>query len=211
MSIAQNLAAIRKNLAGKQVTILGVTKSQTLEAVQEASAAGLMDFGNNYAQEGETVRTRIAARWHFIGHIQSRKVKFLVHYDCVQSLDRLSLAEDLNARLMTAGRTIDALVEINIGEETSKSGIVPSDLDAFVKQMGAYSHIRCRGLMVMPPPLQPVEKRRPFFARARALFDKYNAAGWDTLSMGTSEDYLLAVEEGSTLVRLGTVLFGPRA
>jgi pyridoxal phosphate enzyme (YggS family) len=222
-SVAQNLAAIRKQLS-PSVTVLGVTKKQPLENVQAAVDAGLQDLGNNYAQEGEALKALLGeARdltaksraplptWHFIGHIQSRKVKYLVHYDWVHSLDRIEIVAELNKRLEAENRTIYGLIEVNIGEEDSKSGILPADVDAFAQSMMAFARIRCRGIMVMPPPLETVEDRRPFFQRARAIVQKHNAAGWDTLSMGTSEDYLLAVEEGATIVRLGTVLFGARA
>ncbi len=211
-SIAHNLATIRQNLAGKKVTLVGVTKGQSLDHIQAAVDAGLEDFGNNYAQEGEALRESIeTGRWHFIGHIQSRKVKELLEYDLIQSLDRMEIVEAFHGRMEPLNRPIDGLVEINIGGEASKSGIAPSDLPAFLQAARAFPRVRLRGLMVMPPPLEPVEARREFFRRAKALFDTHNAPSWDTLSMGTSDDYRLAIEEGSTMVRLGTVLFGPRA
>jgi PLP dependent protein len=209
--VAQNLEAIRKRLGGRQVTILGVTKKQPLSRVQEAVGAGLIDLGNNYAQEGEELRSQIAGcQWHFIGHIQSRKVKYLVSYDWVHSLDRIEIVADLHARLESAGRTINGLIEVNLGDESSKSGIAPEAVDEFAAAMGPYPNVRCRGIMVLPPPLQPVESRRPFFARAREIVAAHKTSGWDTLSMGTSEDFDVAVSEGATIVRLGTVLFGAR-
>jgi pyridoxal phosphate enzyme (YggS family) len=208
---AENFSALRRALPAS-VTLVGVTKAQPSERIENAVAAGLADLGNNYAQEGEALRERVrGARWHFIGHIQSRKVKYLVNYDWVQSLDRIEIVADLHARLEKLDRTIDGLVEVNIGDEASKSGIAPEALAGFVQAMRAYPRVRCRGMMAMPPPLHPVEERRLSFRRARALFESVNAPGWDALSMGTSEDYELAVAEGSTMVRLGTVLFGSRA
>jgi PLP dependent protein len=210
-SIAENLATIRRNLGGRSVTVVGVTKKQSLDHIRAAVDAGLEDFGNNYAQEGESLRESIeTGRWHFIGHIQSRKVKELLEYDLIQSLDRLEIVEAFHRRLEPLNRSIDGLVEINIGGEPSKSGIAPADLPALLQAARAFPRVRLRGLMIMPPPLEPIEARREFFRRAKALFDAHDAPSWDTLSMGTSDDYRLAVEEGSTMVRLGTVLFGPR-
>ncbi len=211
--VAQNLETIRGHLAGRAVTLVGVTKFQSLDAIQAAIDAGLEDFGNNYAQEGEALRSAIlSGRWHFIGHIQSRKVKELLDYDMIQSLDRIEIVEAFHRRLESLQRPIDGLVEINIGDESSKSGIEPEALSDFLTSARAFPRVRLRGLMVLPPPLEP-EARRPFFQRAKALFDshRHDAPSWDTLSMGTSDDYRIAIEEGSTMVRLGTVLFGPRA
>lgn len=211
-SIAENLATIRRNLGGRPVTIVGVTKKQSLDHIRAAVEAGLEDFGNNYAQEGESLRESIeTGRWHFIGHIQSRKVKDLLEYDLIQSLDRLEIIEAFHRRMEPLNRPIDGLVEINIGGEASKSGIAPAGLPAFLQAARAFPRVRLRGLMVMPPPLEPIEARREFFRRAKTLFDAHDAPSWDILSMGTSDDYRVAVEEGSTMVRLGTVLFGPRA
>jgi len=210
-SIADNVARLRAQIPA-HVTIVGVTKKQSLTAVQAAFHAGITHLGVNYAQEGEGLHAALPeATWHFIGAIQSRKIKYLPAYAVVHSLDRLSTAEDLHARLQAAGKRLDVLVQINIGDEASKSGISPAELKTFVAKLDALPSLRCRGLMILPPPLEPVELRRPFFKQARELFDLYDAAGWDSLSMGTSEDFSIAVEEGATIVRLGTVLFGPRA
>lgn len=210
--VSENLARIRRRLGDRRVTILGVTKKQDPATVQAAIDAGLQDLGNNYAQEGEALRAQITGcQWHFIGHIQSRKVKYLVHYDWVHSLDRVEIVADLHTRLEAVGRTINGLIEVNLGDERSKSGIAPEAVDDFARAMAAFPRVRCRGIMVLPPPLQPVENRRPFFARARAMVQAHNAVGWDTLSMGTSEDFEIAADEGATIVRLGTVLFGARA
>jgi pyridoxal phosphate enzyme (YggS family) len=211
LTLSQNWAAIQKKILSQKVTIVGVTKGQAPEKIQQALQAGVQVLGNNYVQEGERLRKQVGeARWHFIGHIQSRKVRQLLDYDCIQSIDRLSIVEELHTRLEKIGKSIDALIEVNIGQEASKSGVAPEEVERFTQSCLVYSRVRIRGLMVMPPPLFPIENRRPFFQRARAIFDRYNAMGWDCLSMGTSEDYELAIEEGSTMIRLGTVLFGPR-
>ncbi len=210
--VEKNLNTIRARLGGKSVLVVGITKGQPVERVREGLTAGLSALGNNYAQEGQLLVDMFpSCEWHFVGHIQSRKTKYLTRYSWIHSLDRIEIISNLNARLEAENKTIQGLVEINIGEESSKSGIAPQELAAFLEAAAPNKQIRLRGLMVMPPPLFPVEKRRCFFQRARELFQSINAPGWDTLSMGTSEDYSIAVEEGSTLVRLGTVLFGARA
>ncbi len=211
--ITERLAQIRGTIADNRITIVGITKGQDVEKIREAIDAGLTDFGNNYVQEGQALRDALGpvGRWHFVGHIQSRKVKLLTEYDCVQSLDRIEIVESLDKRLKDAGRNIDGLVEVNLGDEASKSGISPNDLDEFVRGAAAFSNVRIRGLLVLPPPLFPIENRRPFFKQAKSLFDRHVALGWDCLSMGTSDDFEIAIQEGSTMIRLGTVLFGPRA
>lgn len=206
--VAENLKRLRA-LCGS-AGIVGVTKGQPVERVREAVAAGITILGNNYAQEGEALRAAIGpdVRWHFIGHIQSRKAKLLTAYDCIESLDRISVAEELNKRV--EGK-ISVLVEVNVGGEAQKSGISPSELPGFLESLRALEKIEVRGLMGMPPPLQPVEERRKFFRELKSLFTRHaSGSRWDTLSMGTSDDFEIAVQEGATLVRLGTALFGPR-
>ena len=191
------------------VTIVGVTKFQSMEKVQDAIAGGLRDLGNNYAQEGEALMEAIgngALNWHFIGHIQSRKAKFLTRYQCVQSLDRIEIAQALDRRMTEIATPLNVLVEINIGGEAQKSGIAPEALPAFLEFVKSSPHLRVRGLMAMPP---PVENRAPYFKRLRKLFESHPT--FDCLSMGTSEDYRVAVSEGATMIRLGTTLFGSRA
>lgn len=211
-TIETRLAAIRKKIPG--VRIMAVTKLQPLEKVREALTAGVDLLGVNYVQEGEGHQAALAGEkveWHFIGHIQSRKVKFLTAYDCVQSIDRLEIATDLEVRAETAEKKQAILVEVNIGEEHNKSGIAPSEVGAFLRPLKQLHSIEVKGLMVMPPPLPNIEDRRPFFRKAHELYRQYsNEFPFTTLSMGTSEDYTVAAEEGSTLVRLGTVLMGAR-
>ncbi len=197
----------------ERVTILGACKAQPVDKVRARIADGLNVLGNNYVQEGHALREQLSdfkGEWHFIGHIQSRKARELVDYDCVQSLDRISVAQELNRRLEEKNRRIKVLVEVNVGGEDSKSGIPPENLEEFLFQLRLLHHLDVDGLMGMPPPLQPVENRRPHFKKLRALFDEFGKGAWRRLSMGTSEDYAVALEEGSTLIRLGTVLFGER-
>jgi pyridoxal phosphate enzyme (YggS family) len=217
--LAHRWEAIQDKLSRKAnhpVTVVAVTKKQPLSKIQEAVALGLRHFGNNYAQEGEFLQNSLSVSdkvvWHFIGHIQSRKAKELFPYQWIQSLDREKVADLLEGEASKKGKHFETLIEVNIGGEEQKSGIDLADLDRWISQGHRWPHLRLRGLMAMPPPLDPPEARRPFFKRLRETFERYkNREGWDTLSMGTSDDYEIAVEEGANMVRLGTCLFGPRA
>ncbi len=217
MSIAENLASIQEAIrkaGGKDVRVEGVIKGQTVDKVIEGVKAGLTVLGCNYVQEGASLRAGLPdfkGDWHFIGHIQSRKARDLVSYDCVESLDRGSVAEELSHRAGNAGRKIRVFAEVNIGEEASKSGVLPTALEPFLDSLLALPHLKVDGLMALPPPLDPVGARRPHFKAMRQLFDRFEKShGLRWLSVGTSEDYREAVSEGANLVRLGTILFGAR-
>ncbi len=211
--MASDFSALAASLPG--VEIVGVTKGQSLERIQQLVAGGLVHLGNNYVQPGESLRKHWAdlpaLRWHFIGHIQSRKVKELLGYDCIQSLDRWSVAEELDRRLQPLHRKLEVLVQVNVGNEESKSGIAVSEVESFFAQLSQLSRLVPRGLMALPPPLEPVERRRSYFAQLKELYDRLAGQhDFRWLSMGTSDDYAIAVEEGASMVRLGTALFGPR-
>ena len=215
-AIAENFTAINQAIAQRTdyaVRVMAVAKLQPIEKLREALAAGVVLLGVNYVQEGEEQRKLlegVKVEWHFIGHIQSRKVKVLPEYDCVESIDRFEIAKSLNERCAAAAKKMPILVEVNVGEESQKSGILPADLKSFLQGLKRFEHLIPSGLMLMPPPLD-VEARRPFFKRGSEWFRDYqNEFPFTMLSMGTSDDYLIAVEEGSTLVRLGTCLLGKR-
>ncbi len=218
-SILENLELIQKQIAlvskGRDIQITAVTKHQPVEKVKEAIKAGLTRFAVNYAQQGDELRLAIEndkLEWHFIGHIQSRKVKYFTDYHCVQSIDRLEIAEDLNSRLDKLEKAIYVLAEVNIGRESQKSGIFPEKLPDFLDRLSALPNLKLIGLMAMPPMVHPVEDRRIYFKEMFQLFKKMQPQyHLETLSMGTSDDYLLAIQEGSTMVRLGTCLFGQRS
>jgi len=218
-SVAENLEIIREQISliakGRNIQIVGVTKHQPLEKIKEVIASGVNLLAVNYAQEGDELRLAIdneSIEWHFIGHIQSRKVKYLTDYDCVQSLDRWEIAEDLNARLDNIKKVMRVLVEVNIGREVRKSGIAPEKLGQFLDRVSDLKNLKLVGLMAMPPMLHPVEDRRVYFKEMYQLYQKYRTEySFEILSMGTSDDYLLAIQEGSTMVRLGTCLFGRRS
>ena len=218
-SIQENITQIKQEILKRSpvpesVRILGVTKFQPVEKVVEALRNGIQVLGVNYAQDGAALKQSLggfSCEWHFIGHIQSRKTKFLSDYDCVQSLDRLDIAEKLNRLLLEQGKTVSVLVEVNIGREPQKSGVMPEEVRSFCKALKDYQQLKLTGLMTMPPFID-VEERRPFFKQMLKIYQELqDIYGFNTLSMGTSDDYSVALEEGSNLIRLGTQLFGQRA
>lgn len=210
----ENVKQALSRLGRSDVIILAVTKKQPVERLQEAYGSGIRIFGVNYVQEGTKTRDVLRhsdIQWHFIGHIQSRKAKDLVTYDCIQSLDRIEVAQELNRLALAAKKRLSILLEINLGQEKQKSGIAAQELPRFLNSMQVLIGIQVTGLMAMPPALTPVEKRRPYFKEMRQLFERFQKEyGLDVLSMGTSDDYAIAVEEGATLIRLGRVLLGER-
>ena len=218
-SIAENIALIKEQIAlvskGRKIEIAAVTKHQPVEKVKEAIEAGIAKLAVNYAQEGDELRLLIDnenIEWHFIGHIQSRKVKYLTEYHCIQSIDRMEVAQELNLRLEKKQRAVYVLIEVNIGREPQKSGVLPERLNDFLERLAALPNLKVIGLMAIPPMIHPVEDRRVYFKEMRQLFKQYRPLySLEILSMGTSEDYLLAIQEGATMVRLGTCLFGHRS
>nr|WP_233431095.1 YggS family pyridoxal phosphate-dependent enzyme [Lysobacter enzymogenes] len=207
--------------AGRPVPrLLAVSKTQDETAVAELALQGQDAFGENYVQEAAAKRTAMAAtaaagralEWHLIGHLQSNKAaEAAALFDWVHTVDRPKLATAL-ARHRRAGTPLDVLIQVNIDDEASKHGCRPGDVPALAAAIAAEPALRLRGLMVIPTPHDDPEQRRPSFRRAKALFDALAAqfAGVDTLSMGMSDDFAIAVAEGSTLVRIGTALFGAR-
>ncbi len=218
MSILLRFQALQNELKtlapDRKISIVGVAKLQSIETMREAIKAGVPMIAHNYVQEGEAAIKALSGEkveWHFIGNIQSRKVKELPPYDCVQSIARLEVAQSLSERMKALGQGMRVLVEVNIGTEDQKSGVSLEDLPELLSQVSRMSGLTLEGLMAMPPALQPVEERRPFFKKMKQLFDTHQKAyGLKVLSMGTSEDYSIAVQEGATMIRLGTSLLGAR-
>jgi pyridoxal phosphate enzyme (YggS family) len=207
-TLAARLAAVKAGLP-PGVTLVAVSKTQPVEAIREAWAAGQRDFGENYAQEwrqkAEALSDLADLTWHFIGGLQTNKVKYLApRATWVQTLDREELARELGKRYAAVGATARVLVEVNLGGETQKSGCAPERVEALVALSRGLPGLEVAGLMCIPPPEQDP---RPHFARLRALRDQL---GLRELSMGMSADWRIAVEEGATMVRLGTALFGER-
>ena len=199
-------------------TLLAVSKTQPPGAVAALAEAGQLAFGENYVQEAAAKRqalaqTRPALQWHLIGHLQSNKAAQAAEvFDWVHTLDWASLVAALGRHRAPARGRLNVLIQVNVEGEPGKSGCRPEDLPALAAAVAAQPQLALRGLMSIPVPHADPEQRRPAFRRMRALFDDLATghAGIDTLSMGMSDDFPVAIAEGATLVRIGTALFGPR-
>ena len=218
-------AARKSGRRPEDVRLVVVTKSQPLEIVQAAIEAGARILGENYPEEGvmkiQSLAGQSGVEWHMIGHVQSRKARLVAdHFALLHSLDSLKLAQRLDRFAAEANRVLPVLLEFNVGGEESKSGWDASDeshWDALLPDVTALMdlpHLQVRGLMTMPPLETDPEDARRFFQRLRRLrdhlADRFPQADWRELSMGTSADYAVAVEEGATLVRVGTAIVGAR-
>lgn len=206
------------------VHLVVVSKSQPLEVIRAAVACGISIFGENYAEEalGKIVALReTEVEWHMIGHVQSRKADMIVeNFTMLHSLDSSKLAGRLDRSCGELKRTLPVLLEFNVSGEESKFGFPAweekrwSDLQSEIEQILAFSHLRVEGLMTMPPFFDDPERTRPYFQRLRRLQDylakHYPMAQWRELSMGTSLDFVAAVQEGATFVRVGQAILGPR-
>ena len=215
----------RARRAPESTRLVVVTKTQPIEVVQAALEAGLTMFGENYPEEAvekmEALGPRAGVEWHMIGHVQSRKAAFIPgRFTLMHSLDGLKLAERLNRFAAEQGQSLRVLLEMNVGDEASKSGWPASDEAAWPALFGDVDmvlklpHLSVNGLMTMPPLHTDPERARPYFVKLRRLRDvlakTFPAANWSELSMGTSSDFETAVEEGATLVRVGSAIFGAR-
>jgi pyridoxal phosphate enzyme (YggS family) len=190
------------------VRLVAVSKVQPIEAIREALEAGQRDFGENYAQELREKADAIGSsvEWHFLGALQTNKVKMIVgRVALLHTCDRPSLAQELNKRAASLGVVQRVLVEVNLAREPQKGGIAPADLPAFVATLRKLPSLRCEGLMCIPP---AEEEARLHFRRLRELRDELGVL--PELSMGMSADYETAIEEGATIVRVGTAIFGER-
>jgi pyridoxal phosphate enzyme (YggS family) len=208
-------AAAARGGHGQAVTLVAVTKTHGPEAVTAAVEAGVPDVGENRVQEAlpKMDAVSVDARWHLIGHLQRNKVKALSRFVLLHSLDRPSLAEAVDALGRSMSRTFDVLLQVNVSGEASKGGYAPADWAEAAERLRGMSGLRVRGVMTMAPLEAGETTLRSVFAGARRAREVLRAAGHDAgmLSMGMSNDYEIAVEEGATCVRLGTVLFGARA
>jgi pyridoxal phosphate enzyme (YggS family) len=194
-----------------EVTLLAVSKTFPAETVAAFQAAGQNDFGESYLKEAlEKIEALPPATWHYIGRLQTNKVRRVPgFFSYLHSLESLSLAEKLNALLLENGQTLKVYVQVSVSGEASKSGLKPADLPAFLDKLAAFPALIPAGLMTMPPYDPDPEKSRPYYRALRELRDKF-APSLKGLSMGMSLDFKVAVTEGSTVVRIGTALFGDR-
>ena len=197
------------------VHLLAVSKTHPASAVAALAAAGQRDFGENYVQEALDKITELAAlglEWHFIGPIQANKTRSIAeHFAWAHSVDRLKIAERLNAQRPDDLPPLNVCLEVNIDREPGKHGIDESELVGLAQAVAGLPRLRLRGLMAIPAPATDFAAQRQPFARLRGWKERLNREGLDTLSMGMSDDLEAAVAEGATLVRIGTALFGPRA
>lgn len=212
-------AAERSGRRIEAIRLVAATKGVSPERIAEAIAAGIRHAGENRLQEALPkiqVLQGQPIKWHFIGQLQRRKVRSVVgSFGLIHSVDSLELAQEIDLRARMAHLRQPVLLEVNIGEESSKAGFQPEELDEVVPLIGALSYIKVEGLMAIPPPVEDPEQARPYFRRLRELARHVSELGYpqvtmDELSMGMSDDYQVAVEEGATMVRIGTAIFGPR-
>lgn len=201
-------ACARSGRRRSDVTLIAVSKIFPAEALVEAHAAGLREFGENYVQEFEgkapLVSSLSGARFHLIGHLQSNKSRKAAEiFDVIQTIDSVKLAR----RLSESGRQLDVMIEVKLSEEESKAGAAPGDVPALVAAIRELPNLRLTGLMTMPPWAEDAELSRPYFRRLRELAAANSLAG---LSMGMSHDLEVAIEEGATFIRVGTAIFGKR-
>ena len=231
MSISENIAELQAKLeqsakrAGRnpsEIALMAVTKTHPPERIREAYAAGLRLFGENRVQEfsakAGALRDLPGAEWHMIGHLQSNKAaKAAELFSAVDSVDSLKLAEKLNAAAHALDKTLKVLIEVNVGGEAAKSGVAPDspELDNLLRAASRLEALTIRGLMTVPPHTEDPQGARPYFRQLRALRDqiaarKLPAISMDVLSMGMSHDFEVAIEEGSTCIRIGTAIFGQR-
>ena len=211
-------AATKAGRNPDNIKLLGAAKSQSIEAVRAAIAAGVKLIGENYVQEAQAKKREIheSTEWHFIGHLQRNKAKAAVEiFDMIQSLDNVALARELDKEGKRRNRTVRALVEVNLAGEASKSGIAADRIKDLLRAAGDFQYLRIEGLMAVPPFCENPMDVRPYFQRLKELRERLRegcSANVDLkeLSMGMTHDYAVAVEEGATIVRIGTALFGPR-
>jgi pyridoxal phosphate enzyme (YggS family) len=214
-------AAVRAGRAPDSVSLIAASKAVPVERLLEAWQAGVCHFGENRLQEAlpkmDVLEQRqINATWHFIGTLQRRKVKSVVgRFDTIHSVDSLALAEEIDRRADEAHLRQRVLLEVNLGGEVSKGGFAPDELQAVLPALDRLCHVEIRGLMAIPPQTPMADDARPFFRRLRELARTLTAPDFRNinmteLSMGMSQDYEVAIEEGATYVRIGTAIFGAR-
>jgi pyridoxal phosphate enzyme (YggS family) len=216
-SIRNNVQEILSSIP-KGIHVVAAAKTRSADEILEALDAGISSIGENYLQESRDVIGEIGekATWHFIGHIQKNKVKHIVPlFDIIETVDSVGLAEMIDKQAQKHGKIMPVLIEVNCAQESQKAGVMPQDVKALIEKISELKHIVVQGLMTMGPFLEDPEGLRPYFRNTRALFDELGKAQIPNveikhLSMGMSDSYLIGIEEGATMVRIGTRIFGPR-
>ncbi len=212
-------AAQKSGRDSSRVTLIAVSKRKPSEMIQQAIDAGHRDFGENYIQEAMEkidLLGRKSATWHFIGHLQSNKAKFAVKYfDLIHTVDKVKLAKEINRQAQKIGKIQEILLQVNIAQETTKSGVKENEIVDIAKQVCRFDNLHVSGLMCMPPFFDDPEDARVYFKRLKQISKDIETLNLPNttmthLSMGMSNDFTVAVEEGATLVRVGTAIFGAR-
>ena len=200
------------------VTLIAAAKERTADEISEAIRAGITIIGENYLQDAQKVLSEVKekAEWHFIGHLQTKKAKKVIDiFDMIESVDSLRLAQEIERCCARRNRFMPVLIEVNSGEEEQKYGVLPKDLPELIKEISPLKHIKIMGLMTMGPRFGNPEESRPYFVKTRNLFDQIKDLHLPNvkmkhLSMGMTNSYQIAIEEGANLVRIGTKIFGAR-
>ncbi len=200
------------------VQLVAAAKTRMPEEIKASIEAGVKIIGYNYLQEAERMFPHIghSVQWHMIGHLQSNKAKQAVHlFDMIETIDSLKIAREVNRHSADMNKIMPVLIEINSGEESNKTGVLPNKVDNLVREISTLSHIRIQGLMTMGPRFGDPEDARPYFRATKEAFDRLNKSNITNvemryLSMGMSNSYKIAIEEGANIVRIGTYLFGER-
>ncbi|MDI3524220.1 YggS family pyridoxal phosphate-dependent enzyme [Kosmotoga sp.] len=217
MGIKENIKKILSEIPD-YVTVVAAAKTRTPEEILEAIEAGIEIIGENYVQEAQKAFEAVGkkAKWHMIGHLQKNKVKKAVQiFDMIQTVDSVKIANEINKRAAQFGKVMPVLIEINSGREEQKAGVLPEDVFRLVEEISKLENIRIEGLMTMGPVVDAPEELRPYFSLTSELFEnlsreKLPGVEMKWLSMGMSDSYKIAIEEGANMIRLGTILFGPR-
>jgi pyridoxal phosphate enzyme (YggS family) len=215
--IKENVQKILEELP-EGVRLVGAAKTRTPEEILEATEAGLKIIGENYVQEAENAFQVVGSRakWHMIGHLQRNKAKKAVKiFDMIETVDSMRLVREIDKCCQKIGKIMPILIEINSGEESQKAGVIPEDAPGLIQEMSSLQHIRIMGLMTMGPFAGDPEESRPYFIKTREIFEKLKEmdiphAEMKYLSMGMSNSYKVALEEGANMVRIGTKIFGER-
>ena len=209
-------AALRADRNPEEIKLVAVTKTATIEQIEEAIKAGVKIIGESKVQEAKEKYQIITAdiEWHLVGHLQTNKVKYAVEiFDCIHSIDSIKLAKEIDKRSLQFGKITNVLVEVNVSGEETKCGIKPEEVETFLKEISKFSRIRVRGLMTIAPIVEDKEEVRPYFRKLRELSKEIKSKNiknvrMDYLSMGMSEDFEIAIEEGANMVRIGRGIFG---
>ena len=217
MGIRENTEKLLKELPAG-VELVAAAKTRTAEEVVEAVAAGIKIIGQNYVQEAEAIYPAIGkkARWHFIGHLQKNKVKKAVRlFDMIETVDSVELAEEIDKRCAATGKVMPVLIEVNSGKEPQKAGVLPEKTEGLIEAIAPLPNIKVTGLMTMGPRFGNPEDSRPYFITTRKILERIKALAIPNvemryLSMGMTNSYKVALEEGANLVRIGTLIFGAR-